>query len=608
MGKKSKKYRKPTNPATVPSKASSAADDSSDPKFKPYHDPFRWIMIAILFFTGILAYFTSFQNDFIWDDAMIIQPNEYIRSWSYLKEMFTTDIHHFGLDKSNFYRPFQAVSYALDYTFWELNPMGYHISSTLIHIVNAVLIYFLLYSIVGQLDSQVRKWSREIAGGVAFIWLVHPIHTQVVTYAAGRADELVALFLLSSVYAFMVCRQRWVSPLLFVGALLSKEYAVITPLFIVLVDRFNLTIDSRPFWRKLLPFAIILAVYILLRLTVLDFPTDFSSKLIPGIYSRMLTTFRSIVILLGLILAPFDLSMDRNIDWEKSIFDIKVIFSMLLVFALAAASILLRKRCRLISFGLAWFFVGYLLVLNIVPMNANISEHWMYVPSIGLILILMCGLVKLLPRVDRRVIWLITFLFGLYLSVFLVKRNAEFRNEITFYNQILNRKYENPRVHYNLGCAYFYEAEKQGGERYQELEAKSYKHLSEAIRLKPDYAAAYGNLGQLEYRRNNIERAIALYQKANSLNPNLIENRANLGIAYVKTKQLDKALGELGIALQLNPNHLGSLNNLGIVYGSKGDYVNAEKYFKRALAVSPSDPSARKNLAHLYKLKQKRQK
>lgn len=608
MGKKSKKYRKPVNPATAQPQALGLVDTSSTQIFKLYLDPFRWIMIAILFIAGILGYFNSFQNEFIWDDAMIIQPNEYIRSWSYLKEMFTTDIHHFGLDSSNFYRPFQAVSYAIDYTFWELNPMGYHISSALIHILNAILIYFILYSVVSHLDPGVRKLSREIAGGTAFIWLLHPIHTQVVTYAAGRADELVALFLLASVYAFMVCKQRWVSPLLFVGALLSKEYAVITPLFIVLIDRFKLTIDSRSFWRKILPFVVILVAYIILRLTVLDFPTDFSSKLIPGLFSRLLTTFRSIVILLGLIVAPFDLSMDRNIDWERSIFDFKVIFSMVIVIGIFIASIVSRKKFRLISFGLAWFFVGYLLVLNVVPMNANISEHWMYVPSIGLIVILMYSLVKLLPVLDRRVIWLVTFLFGAYLCAFLIQRNAEFKNEITFYNQILDRKYENPRVHYNLGCAYFYEAEKQGGEAYKELEAKSYKHLSEAIRLKPDYAAAYGNLGQLEYRRNNIDRAIKLYQKANSIKPNLIENRANLGIAFVKTKQFDKALGELGIALQLNPNHLGSLNNLGIVYGSKGDYVNAEKYFKRALMVSPNDPSATKNLAHLYKLKQKRQR
>ena len=607
MAKKSKKYRKPVSSSAVKNHSSPVEPTIPDRVFGHTKDRFRWLIIGLIFAVGILVYFTAFKNEFIWDDAMIIMPNEYIRNWSHLKEIFTTDIHHFGLDHSNFYRPFQAVSYTIDHTFWDLNPMGYHISSVLIHICNAVLIYFITFNIVGFLDSKVKTMSREIAGGTALIWLVHPIHTQVVTYASGRADELVALFIFLSIYTFMVCSKRWISPILFACALLSKEYAVITPLFILLIDCFRLTIDSRKRWKKLLPYGIMLAVYIILRLTVLSFPTDFSSELIPGLFSRMLTSARSIVILISLLFAPFDLSMDRNIDWEKSLLDFKVIASILAVVGMVVVSFFIRKKYQLISFGLLWFFTGYFLVLNIMPMNANISEHWMYVPSVGLIFLLFYSLVRFIPKLNRRVLWIIICAMIVYLSIFLVKRNAEFKNEITFYNQILNRKYQNPRVHYNLGCAYFYEAEQIGDEQYKEFEAKSYKHLSEAIRLKPDYAAAYGNLGQLEYRRNNIQKAIALYQKANSIKPDLIENRANLGIAYVKTKQLDKALGELGIALQLNPNHLGSLNNIGIVYGTKGDYVNAEKYFKRALAVSPKDPSATKNLGHLYQLKKRQQ-
>ncbi len=602
MGKKSKKFRKPVNPSSVTSAQSSSPEDRSPDIFTIGTDKWRWIVIAVLFVVGLMVYATSFGNEFIWDDAMLIVPNEYIRSWSYIPQIFSTDIHHFGLDNSNFYRPLQAISYMIDHTFWELNPMGYHISSVLIHIANASLVYMNLFIILGHLDPRRRKYIREISLATALIWLVHPIHTQVVTYAAGRADELVVFFMLASIFTFMTCRNAWIAPVFFVGALLSKEYGVILPVFILLLNSFGLTVKRQSRWTNLIPFGIILAVYILLRVTVLNFPTDFSADLIPGFFSRMMTSARAIVILLSLLIAPFDLSMDRNIEWSRSIFDIKVILSILFVIGMAIGGFLARRKLKVVSLGIGWFFVGYLLVLNIVPMNANVSEHWMYMPSIGVLMALIWGGVRLIPEIDRRIFYTVLGCIIVYFSVFLIQRNADFKNEITFYNQILERKYANPRVHYNLGCAYFYEAQNLEGEAYKALEEKSYKHLSEAIRLKPDYAAAYGNLGQLEYRRGNIDRAIQLYQKANSIKDNLIENRANLGIAYVKTKQYNLAVGELSRALELNPNHLGALNNLGIVYGSMGDYKNAERFFRRALSVSPKDPSANKNMQHLYKL------
>ena len=282
-------------------------------------EPRPWLVFLLILFVGVAAYFTSFSNQFIWDDTMVITPNEYIRSWAHLKEIFTTDIHHFGLDKSNFYRPLQAISYTIDHTFWHLNPRGYHISSALYHIVNAFLIFLMVCQVLRFLDPKLEARARDIALGIALIWLVSPIHTQAVTYAAGRADQLVALFILLTVLMFMQGK-RVLSWLCFVGALLSKEAGIITPAFILLFDYFGLTENRDRRWKKLMPFLIIFGVYAALRLTVLKFPQEVSTAFIPGIYGRLLTSVQSIMILIGLLFAPFDLSMDRNIEWANTIF------------------------------------------------------------------------------------------------------------------------------------------------------------------------------------------------------------------------------------------------------------------------------------------------
>ena len=525
---------------------------------------------------------------------MVITPNEYIRDWHHLKEIFTTDIHHFGLDNSDFYRPLQAVSYALDYTFWKLNPMGYHISSVLYHILNAFLIYMLLLPVLNYLDSKLRERSRWIALGTSLIWLVHPIHSQVVTYAAGRADELAAFFILLTLITFMR-GQKIGSWLCFVGALLSKEFGVITPVFVLLFDYFGLTVNKDGRWKKLTPFLIIFAVYAVLRLTVLKFPQDVSEAFIPGIYGRLLTSAEAIMILFGLLAVPVGLSMDRNIAWANTFFKWQVVASVLLVLVLAVLAWKWRKKEPVISFGLLFFFTGYALVMDIIKMNANVSEHWMYIPSIGIWLVFCYLLAGKLPWMRKRLFFPLIAAMVVYFGAFLVGRNADFKDEITFYKQILKRHYDDARVHYNLGCAYFFAGDMD----------KSYFHLSEAIRFNPDYAAAYGNLGQLEYRRGHLKKAIALYEKANALKPDLVENRANLGTAYSDAGRFADAMEQLNIALKLNPKHTGALNNMGIVYGRQGKFDLAEKYFRRVLAMDPGNTAAQNNLKRINELRHK---
>ena len=88
MTKQRKKYRpkpKEETPPTLPK------------------DVFRIVAIAIIILVGLTVYFNTFANQFIWDDDLLIIRNEYIRSWSCLKDIFLTDIHRFGNIRSNFY-------------------------------------------------------------------------------------------------------------------------------------------------------------------------------------------------------------------------------------------------------------------------------------------------------------------------------------------------------------------------------------------------------------------------------------------------------------------------------------------------------------------------
>lgn len=554
--------------------------------------------LIVLLIAGIAVYFNSFFNGFIWDDQTIIVLNEYIRGWSNLPAIFTTDLHQFSLEQSNFYRPLQVLSYTLDHSFWKLKPMGYHITNVLWHILNAMLVYF-LFNAAGKRSAGEKTETKWPAFLTALIWLVHPLHTQCATYASGRADLLVTAFILSTLLSHMAGNVVWTAGF-FVLALLSKEYALITPLLLLMVDSFLYI--QRAQWtlgrmlKRYGALLIVLAVYIILRLTVLSFPSSSDDIIYPHLGFRILTSAKAIGILIGFLAVPLKLSFLRNIDWVAPEADGAAYLCLAAVLGLIAFSFVIRKKNPLAAFGLFWFFLAYMPYMNIIPLNANVSEHWMYLSSIGLIFALVSAVgTEIRSGRGRQVAVYLAALLVVFYGARLVRRNFDFRDEIVFYEKEIKENPDNARVHYNLGTAYV----KQGN--YE----KGIPLLERTVALDPKYAGAYGNLGQTYYELGQLDKAIEYYEKADALSDALVENPVNLARAYAQTGQYDKAVPLLEKALKLRPNHVGALNDLGVEYGRRGEYDRAEELFRRVLQIEPNNIAAQRNLALIEELRQR---
>ena len=100
---------------------------------------FTLICFAILILISLL-YFNSLRNNFVnWDDPGLILQNKKIRSleWDNIREIFT-------LRKSTTYQPIRVLSYAIDYHFWKLNPVGYRITNILFYILTSIMVYLTL--------------------------------------------------------------------------------------------------------------------------------------------------------------------------------------------------------------------------------------------------------------------------------------------------------------------------------------------------------------------------------------------------------------------------------------------------------------------------------
>ncbi len=191
-------------------------------------------LICLFFFIFCFTiYFNSLNNDFVFDDNLFIIKNESIKKLS-LTKFFMTDIadslHYDAGSLNRYYRPLLALSYAVDYYIWKLNPYGYRALNISIHATNSFLLYLLIYLMFK--DSLLALLS-------AILFSVHPVHVSLAAFISGRSHGLGIFFMLLSLSAFVKCvtqdRQVFciLSALSFMLAILSYEGALLLPLFIL---------------------------------------------------------------------------------------------------------------------------------------------------------------------------------------------------------------------------------------------------------------------------------------------------------------------------------------------------------------------------------------
>jgi hypothetical protein len=195
--------------------------------------PFWIITILIAVFVGIL-YFNSLGNQFTnWDDGMIY-GNPTIRhlDWEGIKTIFTPQ-------RANTYQPVRMLSYAVDYSLWKLNPLGYHISNTLFYILTCIMVFLTLRGLSSYLRRGEASDSHYRVGLVgALLFAAHPVHVEAVAWLAARKEVLQGFFFFTAFYFYLRGRgEEGRKRVVFLGlvlltfllAILSKSSAVVLP-------------------------------------------------------------------------------------------------------------------------------------------------------------------------------------------------------------------------------------------------------------------------------------------------------------------------------------------------------------------------------------------
>lgn len=182
------------------------------------------LIYALLLVLGVAGvYYPVYSAGFVWLDHLeIVQGRLIVDRWSDVPGLFLQD-GNFG----GYHRPFYNLLHSLDRAIWGLDPFGFHLSSVLLHALNAVLVF----AICRRLEFSPRQ-----ATAVGALWALHPINTASVGLIHSKADLFVATSILSMVLGLQqaLSSERrlgiGIAGSAFVVALFTKELAFVVPL------------------------------------------------------------------------------------------------------------------------------------------------------------------------------------------------------------------------------------------------------------------------------------------------------------------------------------------------------------------------------------------
>lgn len=575
------------------------------PKIWPHYT-----VIITIFVIGLLVYYrTILKGVFLFDDEALIIDNPFIKDFSHIKDIFTTHLFQGRGIYSNFYRPMQSLSFMLDYHFWKLNPLGYHLVNVLIHIFNAIAVYFLIYIVY-------KKQYVAIVAGLLFC--THTVLAIVVDYVAARADPLSTSFFLLAIIAYILYKEaevRWHSILLylssiacFILALLSKELALILPFVILLyLSCFSKKIGGQ---KKSKPnliwgFFIIAIIYVLLRATVLNFThgqlLETTTGKIP-LYFRLLTTSKAFMIYLRLLLVPVGLHMEWDIEPASSFLQDEVFLSVVGLVAIGIFVYFLFRTSKPKFFAIGWFFITLLPYTNIFPLNYFMSESWLYIPSIGFFTLLAIYLYELKEKSKLWAffVFFIVLLSILFYGILTYKRADVWADPIRLYTEVLKYSPTNTKARINMGVL----LTKSG--LYDEAE----KRYKEAAKFLPNDAGLHSNLANVYIKKADnyankkmYDLALKEFEKAVELNPKDFVAYNNIGILYKQQGQIKKAMEKYAKALEMNPSYPLTYNNIGNIYLESGQYDAAIRFYKKAITLDPDKAAFYDNLGKACKNK-----
>ena len=596
-----------------------------------------WLLAALLVLVTIATFWPATRGDFVnYDDGPHVTANMQVQkglTWESLKWAWFNPVN------CNWH-PLTVWSHMVDCQLFGLKPWGHHLTSVLLHALNAGLVFALLQLMTGA------AWRSLL---VAALFALHPLRVESVAWVSERKDVLSGFFGLLSLIAYARYGQRrmqnaecrmqneeatdtqhatrftfhvsrftihtgifyLLSLCFFALGLMSKPMLVTWPLVMLLLDYWPLgrmqnaecrmqneeatdtqhasrfTFHASRFTPHVslllekLPFFFLAALS-----SVVTFLVQKQASAVMGAESlsvgaRVVNALISYGRYLGKLFWPADLAVyyPHPGHWPLG----KVALAGGVIAGLSVVAWVQRRRHPYLLVGWLWF-VGMLVpVIGLVQVGAQaMADRYTYLPSLGVLILTVWGAYELMQGKAAG---------GLE------REEREERGSVghALARSTLHAPRSTPILLSVVGGVAVFAClamtrHQLGYWRDSEV------LLRHAIEVTENNELAHRNLGVALYEKGQTDEAIRQFEEGVRLKPDDAYTHYNLGIAFDKQGQVDKAIGQLQEALRLEPDYADARYNLGVAFFQQGRTAEAIGQFRETIRLQPDHHQAHNNL------------
>ena len=621
----------------------------------------KFLLSLFLFSTAFIFYANSISNDFALDDLIVITGNKFTQQgFAGIKDIFTHDafVGAYGeaLNLSGGrYRPFSIVVFAIEKQLFGYRPEVFHFFNVLAFALTSIVMFLTLCKLFA-------KQNYVLPFLATLLFVIHPLHTEVVANIKSRDEIYALLFSLITFYLLLpetgkkavakaglrepkknstqqsVSRSKIASSLamtieekstvanfslfpiwgaggLFFLALLSKENAV-TFAALIPIALFLFTDDKiKTIALKTAPLLVVSIIYIILRAKYAGMVGDrVTTDIMDDSYMRAtfvekIATITQVQLrYLILLVFPYQLSYDYSYNQIPLVTfsNPMAILSLIIhVGALVYAVINFRKQ-KIVAYCILFYFATFSIVSNIVfNIGTSMAERFAYMPSFGFCILLAYGLLKLM-KIDlfqnekiKPAAIALTLVLVLVAATQTLPRNKDWKDNYTLYKADISKVPNSARA------LLYYGIENIGP--YQRTNDVTYineaiSSIKKATVINPDFHYAWHNLGVAYQSINKWTESIDCYEHVLKLQPNNEQALYGLGLAYGKgLNQPDKAIPYFKkLLVDLGLTRVDYYEGMGLCYAVKGNFRQALTYFNQGIATNPEAGKLYYNVAITY--------
>ncbi len=568
----------------------------------------------------LLVYLPALQNNFVeWDDGDYASANPHIRSldgafikWAFL-QFFASNWH-----------PLTWVSHALDYAVWGLDPFGHHLTSIVLHALNAFLVVFLVIKLLDAFKERTtpsdpvpflnERGMLIAAGTTGLLFGLHPLHVESVAWVAERKDLLCALFFLLSIISYTkyvgsqksedrrqkseesnpqsaIRNPKWngFTFLFFVLALLSKPMAVTLPVVLLILDwhPFGRIHSRKTFLTaciEKLPFFLLSLASSLVTVLAQRAGGALSSVAFTPLPTRLLVAAEALIAYLGKMVWPLNLVPFYPYPETASFASWEYFVPVALTAGITTACIVYAQKRKVWLTAWGYYCATLIPVLGIVQVGGqSMADRYTYLPGLGPFFVMGLGTAWLWDKAHAlkkpgppvKLLGVMAACLVLLLSYATIEQTGIWKNSLSLWTYVISKEPEVSLAYNNRGLTY---------DEMGRLD-KAIEDFDRAIALDPSDHKAYTNRGMVFGKTGRFDKAIEDFEKAIALKPSDPEAYNNLGIIYAKAGLVDKAFEQFNKAVRVKQDQAMAYYNRGLLYFRTGSKERAALDFQKACAL-----------------------